>query len=52
MQDHGEGPGENLRALWEFLDRSSRQWHQLFDEEQVREETGFELVDLAAAARR
>ncbi|HEY3119022.1 MAG TPA: hypothetical protein VGL15_00235 [Vicinamibacteria bacterium] len=52
MQDQTDGPNENLRALWEFLDRSSRQWHKLFVEDEPREETGFELVDSAATTRR
>jgi len=52
MQDQIVGPGENLRALWEFLDRSSRQWHQLFVEDEPEEQTGFELVESPATARR
>jgi hypothetical protein len=52
MQDRAEGPSENLRALWEFLDRSSRQWHQIFEKEEPPEETGFELADTTLAFRR
>jgi hypothetical protein len=52
MQDQTDGPSENLRALWEFLDRSSRQWHQLFVEGEPEEETGFELVESTATLRR
>jgi hypothetical protein len=52
MQDPTVGPSENLRALWEFLDRSSRQWHHLFVEDETEEETGFELVESPATARR
>jgi hypothetical protein len=52
MQDQADGPSENLRALWEFLDRSSRQWHQMFEEPEPEQETGFEPADTTLAFRR
>ena len=48
MDEYDDRQGDNFRALWDFLDRSSRQWHRLFEEPE--EKTGFEPVERPGAA--